>query len=70
MTEVVRAASLYCQNEEKGQRSTRNWESSGESRFRAVSRALKPFLDLAPDASYPSGRSRRGVNPYAFQQAP
>ena len=29
VTEVVRAASLYCQNEDKAQKCTRNRESSG-----------------------------------------
>jgi hypothetical protein len=42
VTEVVRATSLYCQNEEKAQKCTRNRESSGESWLNEVLRlALK-----------------------------
>ena len=35
-TAVVRAASLSCQNEGKAPKFSRNRESSGESRFRAL----------------------------------
>ena len=47
MTALVRAASLYCQNEEKAQKCTRNRESSGESRVNTI------FFESRPSSLSP-----------------
>src|SRR5258708_21222760 len=85
VTEVVRAASLYCQNEEKAQKCTRNRESSGESRIKGhggsegttervpMPRAwrLQMLQESSDRSAFQQAVSNRfGLVPNFFQSAP